>query len=153
MNFTSRTRLTIEDKNQLIRLWNSEYPKDLTFTDLSEFDTYINGLDNASHRLVINDQEQIMGWYFDFDRDGERWFAILLNSDIQGLGIGRQLLNAAKNEWKTLHAWVIDHNNDKKLNGDWYISPLPFYIKNGFQVKGTRLDLTHISAVQINWTK
>ena len=64
------------------------------------------------------------------------------------------MLNTLKNDENTLNGWVIDHNSDKKLNGNIYQSPLEFYIKNGFEtLSETRLELEIMSAVKIKWTK
>ena len=60
----------------------------------------------------------------------------------------------AKEKENSLNAWVIDHNRDLKANGDAYRSPLEFYLKNGFKLlSDIRLELTNISAVQVNWIK
>ena len=53
-----------------------------------------------------------------------------------------------------LNGWVIDHNNDKKINGLTYFSPLKFYEKCGFEIQtDNRLELDKISAVKIKWVK
>ncbi|MCB0473527.1 MAG: hypothetical protein KDC56_10755, partial [Flavobacteriaceae bacterium] len=53
-----------------------------------------------------------------------------------------------------LNGWVIDHDNDYKINGELYKSPLNFYLKNGFQKSSDRrLELEKISAVKIKWKK
>ena len=64
------------------------------------------------------------------------------------------MLDKLKENENTLNGWVIDHNSDKKLNGNFYQSPLEFYIKNGFEtLSETRLELEIMSAVKIKWTK
>ena len=75
-------------------------------------------------------EEKIKGWYFDFNRDSEKWFAMILDASIQGQGFGRQILNQAKEKESELNGWVIDHNNDLKANGEYYKSPIGFYLKN-----------------------
>lgn len=63
------------------------------------------------------------------------------------------MLDKIKNNEKALNGWVIDHNNDKKKNGQHYISPLKFYEKCDFRVlSDIRLELDKISAVKIKWT-
>lgn len=68
--------------------------------------------------------------------------------------IGTELLNTRKQNNSILNAWGIDHDTDLKLNGTIYKSPLPFYLKNEFEVLSTtRLDTDKIKAVKIKWTK
>ncbi len=87
-------------------------------------------------------------------REGEKWFAIIVDSDFHGQGLGTELLNRAKAKESELNGWVIDQDNDVKQNGDSYLSPLGFYLNNGFeQLKDKRLELQHLSAVLIRWDK
>jgi hypothetical protein len=68
--------------------------------------------------------------------------------------IWAKILNLAKEKETELNAWVIDHNNDIKKNGNKYKTPLEFYLKNGFEkLTENRLELEKISAVKIKWTK
>ncbi|MCL6265746.1 GNAT family N-acetyltransferase [Flagellimonas sp. 2012CJ39-3] len=98
--------------------------------------------------------EKIQAWYFDFTRENEKWFAIILSSKVQGKGLGTKILNMAKQKESILNGWVIDHNKDHKRNGQPYKSPLGFYLKHGFKkIPETRLELDHISAVKIKWKK
>jgi hypothetical protein len=49
---------------------------------------------------------------------------------------------------------VIDYSKDKKKNGEFYISPIKFYEKNGFKrINSEGLELEKISAVKIKWTE
>lgn len=117
-----------------------------------DFENYLEILTNQSHIVMIDEKQCIKGWYFDFIRDEEKWFAILLDSKIQGQGFGTQLLKQAKEGASELNAWVIDHDNDLKQNGEFYKSPLPFYLKNGFEKhSGIRLELDKLSAIKIRW--
>ena len=73
---------------------------------------------------------------------------------MSGKGFGTQLLNLGKEKESVLNGWVIDHDKDKKRNGENYISPLNFYLKNGFEVfPDNRLELEKLSAVKIRWKK
>lgn len=141
-------------KKQVFDLWNSEYPEKLTYQNLNEFDNYLQNLNNRKHFLLINNIDFILGWALTFDRDNEKWFAIILSEKLQGKGLGRKMLDEIKNNEKELNGWVIDHNNDKKKNGQPYISPLTFYQKCDFEIlSDDRLELDKISAVKINWTR
>ena len=103
---------------------------------------------------MIDANKEIKGWYFDFIRNNEKWFAIILDSKIQGKGYGTKLLELAKQKENVLNGWVIDHNRDKKKNGASYISPMNFYLKSGFEkLAKNRLESEKISAVKIIWRK
>lgn len=135
-------------------LWNAEYPKNLTHPNLINFENYLNELTNQYHNLLIDESGIIKGWYFDFDRNNEKWFAMILASEIHGKGFGTLLLNEAKKRESTLNGWVIDKTNYLKQNGEGYKSPIPFYLKNGFhKLPEIRLELEHLSAVKIRWEK
>ena len=79
---------------------------------------------------------------------------MVMDSKLKGKGLGTKLLSKAKEKNSELNGWVIDHNKDVKQNGDYYISPIDFYTKNGFKIiTETRLELNTISAIKIKWTK
>ena len=136
----------------IFELWNAEYPKNLIHLNLSDFEDYLNTLANQHHILLTDENGVIKGWYFDFDRADEKWFAIILDTEIHGKGFGTVLLNEAKKKESILNGWVIDKTDYFKQNGSRYISPIPFYIKNGFKLlPEIRLELEHLSAVKIIW--
>lgn len=139
-------------KGQLFELWNREFPYKLSYKSLDEFNGYLLKLNNLTNFILLNEENIIEGWSFSFEREGERWFAIILSEQIQGLGLGRKMLDKLKNKEKELSGWVIDHNNDLKQNGTVYHSPLSFYLKCGFVIlNDVRLELDTISAVKIKW--
>lgn len=140
-------------KEQIVKLWNAEYPLGLAYESMAGFDEYLSKTGNPLHYL-IEENYQLIGWMATFERENERWFSIILDSRHQNKGLGRLLLNEAKKEVKALNGWVLDHNSAKKLNGDFYLSPLDFYLKNDFNViDDIRLETEKISAVKIQWTK
>ena len=154
MEFVKRLYLSDSEKLEIFELWNNEYPKNLSYHSILEFDEYLKDLTEQSHILVMDSKGKIIGWYFDFIRDNEKWFAIILDSRIHGKGLGTKILDLAKEKEDELSAWVIDHNRDKKLNNEFYKSPLGFYLKNGFKkLSENRLELHKISAVKIKWNK
>lgn len=102
---------------------------------------------------MTNKENLILGWALKFERENEKWFAIILSEIIKGKGLGRKMLNELKKEEQVLNGWVIDHNNDKKKNGQLYVSPLKFYEKCDFEIiVNERLELDKISAVKIKWS-
>ena len=152
MEFIKCLSLSESEKLEIIDLWNNEYPEKLSYKSNEEFDKYLKNLVEQSHILLIDLNRKIRGWYFDFKRENEKWFAIILDSKIQGKGFGTKMLELAKLKENELNGWVIDHNRDKKKNGEFYNSPLDFYLKNGFiKITTDRLELDKISAVKIKW--
>lgn len=144
--------LNDSDLIQLYRLWNDEYPVGIGYRNLENFKMYLNNLQDLSHFLLVDDSKQIMGWAFSFKRENADWFALLISDSFQKRGYGKIFLDKIKSRCTELYGWVIDHNNDLKENGEPYMSPLQFYIKNDFIVlPDERLELDNISAVKIRW--
>ncbi len=125
--------LTKSQKDEILFLWNREYPKRLNETRES-FEAYLQKTENHQHFLMLDDANEIIGWAYTFDRDGERWFSIIINSLYHGIGLGRKMLDQLKQTEERLNGWVIDGANEIKLNGEFYPSPLIFYLKNDFEV-------------------
>jgi GNAT superfamily N-acetyltransferase len=154
VEFKKLKELSKTHKEEVLNLWNNEYPEKLNYKTLQDFEYYIESLAEQSHILMINEQQEIKGWYVDFMRENEKWFAIILDSKLQGKGLGTRILNMAKEKEIDLSGWVIDHNSDRKKNGEIYKSPIEFYLKNGFKrLEKIRLELEIISAVKIKWRK
>jgi hypothetical protein len=147
------TDLNEQAKNQVFDLWNNEYPEKLSYNNLTEFDNYLQNLSDLTHYLLTSNENLILGWALTFERENEKWFAIILSEKIKAKGLGRKMLNELKKAEQVLNGWVIDHNNDKKKNGQLYVSPLKFYEKCDFEIlNDERLELDKISAVKIKWT-
>ena len=154
MKFINTSQLSKKQRKEILEIWNHEYPRQLNYSTLGDFDNYLKKLEDPSHIVVVDEKDRIKGWYVDFIREGEKWFVIILDSELHGKGLGTKLLNLAKAKEIQLNGWVIDHDNDKRKNGAPYNSPLAFYLKNGFErLPDVRMELEKISAVQIKWTK
>lgn len=137
-----------------MRLWNEEYPEQLQHKDMDSFNAYLQPLQEQAHILLIGEDVRVYGWAFTFTRDGERWFAIVLDSAIQQNGFGKFLIDKLKAKETRLCGWVTDHSNDKKQNGEPYRSPMNFYLKNNFVVlPDCRLESEKLSAVKVIWEK
>lgn len=153
MKITTTNHLYTEQKQQILQLWNNEYPEKLAYKSIESFENYLEKLNEVNH-FLLTDDEKIHGWAITFMRDDETWFAIILSGNIHGEGWGTKILNQLKQNKTELNGWVIDHSNDRKLNGSFYKSPLEFYLKNEFKVlSDIRLELEIMSAVKIKWTK
>ena len=154
MEFIRQIVLSKADKKEILTLWNDEYPEKLNYRTLSEFEKYLGSLTEQSHILMKSENHRIKGWYFDFVRENEKWFAIILDSNFHRKGYGTELLNLGKEKESELNGWVIDKQDYKRKNGKLYKSPLIFYLKNGFEkLDNERLELEKISAVKIKWKK
>lgn len=154
MKIIETKHLTIQQKNVIFELWNQEYPTQLAFTEIDALDIYLQNLENQQHFFALNENEQIVAWAFTFERDSERWFAIIIDSKQQRKGLGSLLLNVLKEKEQILTGWVTDHNNYTKQNGEIYPSPLPFYLKNGFAVcENVRLKTEKLSAAKIRYVR
>ncbi|MFN0204221.1 MAG: GNAT family N-acetyltransferase [Bacteroidia bacterium] len=144
----------VNDCPQLLTLWNQEYPLNLQYQSLADFQKYLQSLENAKHFLWVDEGEQVKAWAFTFDREKERWFAIILSEEVQGLGYGRKIMALLQETENELNGWVTDHQHYIKMNGQPYLSPMGFYEKCGFSVlMGQRLELPQLSAVKIHWKK
>lgn len=146
--------LSLEQKDSLMQLWNKEYLAKLNLKTIEDFELYLNGLSETKHYLLFDDADEIQGWTFTFLRESENWFAIILNSEIHGKGIGSLLMNEIKKNNTSLNGWVIDQENEIKHNATFYKSPLQFYIKNDFIIYSEiRIENEKLSAVKINWKR
>ncbi|MBK7426571.1 MAG: hypothetical protein IPI60_05840 [Saprospiraceae bacterium] len=136
---------------QIFRLWNNEYPAQLGYSDLEGFEKYLAALVNPIN-FILRQDKNLLAWAVAFDREGERWFAIIVGSGTQKKGHGTLLLNTLKSEEPSLCGWVTDHERYVKSDGSPYPSPLGFYIKNGFKVlSDIRFENEKLSAVKIIW--
>lgn len=152
METLQTSQLSLEQKASLRLLWNNEYPVSLCLEQSSDFDDYLASLESAKHFLVI-EQNSIIGWFVEFVRNTEIWFAMIIDRKFQGKGIGTHLLTDAQNRKVKLLGWVIDHETELRSDGSIYPTPLSFYMKNGFVVNaGTRLEIPNLSTVQIEWS-
>ncbi len=151
IEFLKTEDLTKDDRQGLYHLWNSEYPAGISYAALSGFDIYIQGLSQAEHVLAKDELGNVLGWYVQFVRGGANWFVLIIDHKVQHTGLGSKLLKIACKEGTTLYGWVVDDDDETKLDGTIYQSPLGFYIKNGFELMEERLELETISAVKIKW--
>ena len=144
--------INFSQKEEIMSLWNNEYPVQLAHDSIEYFENYLNGLKEAKHILAYNEKNKVVGWFVHFLREEERWFAMIVDTLCHGKGIGSELLNNAKSETTVLNGWVVDHENYLKKNNEVYSSPLNFYLKNGFQVLEDRLEIETLSAIKVRWT-
>ena len=147
-------QLSSEQKQEILDLWNEEYPANLQYNDISELDEYLKKFEDQNHMLLIDENDRVKGWYADFLRDDERWFLAILHSEIQGRRFGTQLIEMAKKANEELNGWVIKEEIYLKRNGEMYRSPIEFYRKNGFEIfDQIQLKTEKVNAIKIRWSK
>src|SRR3989337_271677 len=96
MNFTEIKTLNDRQKLGIIEMWNNEYPKELSLDGLAEFDQYLNTLSDKNHLLLSDENGTVKGWLIYFVRSNEQCFVMLLDSSLQGQGLGSKFLSLAK---------------------------------------------------------
>jgi GNAT superfamily N-acetyltransferase len=148
MGIIKTKSLTTKQFQQINRLWNEEYPLKLK----DRFQLLLDGVNDYNHYLIEDKDKNILAWAVDFEKDNEIRFSIIVDKNQQGKGLGVKLIKKLKNDLEEFYGWVIDHNDDKKSNGENYESPLSFYIKHGFKVLHTkRIETDLLKAVKIKF--
>jgi GNAT superfamily N-acetyltransferase len=133
---------------QINKLWNEEYPAKLK----DRFPILLEGVSKYNHYLIEDIYKNIIAWAVDFEKEGEIRFSIIVNKSYRGRRLGTRLMERLILEHKQLYGWVIDHNNDLKLDGTYYQSPMNFYLKLGLvAMHDCRIDNDMIKAVKVKW--
>lgn len=154
MHITKSISLSISEKQTIFLLWNAEYADHLSHGDVGSLDAYFAKLENTTYYLLKDEEEVMLGWAITFDREDDRWFAIIISENVQGNGFGKMMMDRLKYDEVVLNGWVTDHNEDVRSDGRPYLSPLDFYVKNGFEVLGdARFEKGRLKAVKIRWER
>lgn len=154
MNFLETRILSYDQKEQIRSLWNREYPISIQLKAPKNFEDYLSKLEDHYHILVLDNNEQIIGWFFDFIRGKERWFAMIVDSNYQGKGLGSELLKRGQSRHVILNGWISDSPDHKKANGETYRLPNRFYTKNGFEIfPEVRLETPALNSIKIQWRR
>jgi GNAT superfamily N-acetyltransferase len=103
--------LTHKQEEQIAALWNEEYPVKLA----DRFRLLLEGVENYNHYILEDEQQNVIAWAVDFEKENELRFSIIVRSDQQGKGLGSSLVEKLKIENEEFYGWVIEHNNDLKL--------------------------------------
>lgn len=141
----------IEDTFQL---WNREYPKLLGHKDRFSFRLFLSQLEDVQHRLVEDENKVVVAWHFQFTRDLENWFGLIIDRKHQKSGIGSELIRASKMKNLELNGWVIEESIYEKEDGSIYNSPLDFYLKNEYKQIGHDIfKSNNVKVIKIRWQK
>ena len=145
MEIIKTKNLSESQYQQIHDLWNEEFPIQLK----DRFGLLLNGVRNY-HHYIIEENDRVLAWAVEFEKDNETRFSILVRKEYQGKGWGSMLLDRLKQDLGEFFGWVIDHGDDIKQNGEVYTSPLSFYTHRGFEVlRDQRIDSEMIRAVKI----
>lgn len=148
MNIIKTKTLNDIQSGQINQLWNEEYPVKLK----DRFPILLDGADWYNHYLIHDDKSDVIAWAVDFEKEKQVRFSIIVSTKHKGKGLGGLLIDKLKEENKEFYGWVIDHNDDLKSNGEHYQTPMPFYLKHGFEIlNDVRIDNEMIKAVLIKW--
>ena len=152
MKLLEQNKLNSLEIRDLWHLWNNEYPVQLNYEKLEDFEKYLESLENCFNILLI-DCGEIIGWSFSFNREDERWFGIIISENYQSKRYGSLMLNKLKERESQLNGWVIDKANYYKKNNTPYKSPINFYLKNEFKIiNDFILETPKFSAIKITWS-
>lgn len=153
MRIETKPDLTGEQKQIIMRLWNAEYPAKISYTSISDFENFLDGVSERTHYLLFDDDEALRGWLMTFTREGERWFSVIVDGSSQKKGFGRALIDEIKRRESEIHGWVVPHSDSLKTDGTPYVSPLEFYRKNDFEVlENVVNNKSGLPLVKITWT-
>jgi GNAT superfamily N-acetyltransferase len=143
------TQLAEKHHAQINALWDDEYPTTLA----GRFPMLLDDAILFKHFLILNEKENLLAWAVYFQKDEEIRFSILVDRKHQGLGYGKQLIDALKNELPEFYGWVVDKPYFIRKDGSAYPSPLSFYLHLGFNViREQRIDSDMISAVKVKFS-
>lgn len=141
--------LTNQQFEQINQLWNDEYPLKLK----DRFPILLDGVENFNHYIMEDANHNVIAWAVDFEKENQIRFSIIVSFCHQEKGFGGLLIEKLKQENDEFYGWVIDHNEELKSSGEFYQTPMPFYLKHGFEIlNDNRIDNEMIRAVLVKWS-
>ena len=153
MQLITKTALSHNEKEAIRQLWNVEYPSVIAHKTPASFDAYLAALEDQNHALVIDENQVIQAWFFDFVRKSERNFAMIVSRKAQGRGLGKTLINQAQTHHSNLNGWVVKTKGLLRADGSGYPNPKDFYLKCGFTILEDQIWKTEaFESMMIRWT-
>lgn len=154
MIYQTAPQLNTSQKEQLCDLWNREYPVNIRHQRLAGFEAYLAGLQDPCHRLLLAEDGSVCAWLVDFQREGNRWFAMLVAGEYQGMGLGTSLLRKAMEAQNQLQGWVVAGTDYLRQDGSPYHPPLGFYRKMGFSIHHDQvLETDTLETIMVRWAR
>ena len=140
--------LTPKQLEEIDILWNAAYPRQLK----GRLDLLLKDNSKTFHFYRLDESGKINAWSVLFEKEQDLRFSILVSREHQKKGLGSALLTEMKKEGLAFSGWVIDHDEDLLSDGRNYLSPLNFYLKNGFSIDVShRLNNEMIKAVLVRY--
>jgi len=154
MKYLTSNQLNESQLAQVFTLWNNEYPSDINHNSKEHLQQYISGLAKPNHTLIEDGEGKIIGWFFDFMLNEERWFGMIVSPTHQGKGYGKELIKRAKNNYSELNAWIVCSTEYLKENGETYNPPTEFYRKMEFEIfPDLKFESNLLKTIKIKWKK
>ena len=154
MKYLTTKTLSALQKKEIIALWNAEFVTTIRMGGVEDLEKYLAGVTNHCHLFMLDEAGVIKGWFFTFDREGQRWFVMIVSSGFQGKGYGSALVAKGKEGHSELNGWVVDSLDYKIQNGITYRPPLDFYRKNGFEILPEIVQETpRLRTIKIRWAE
>lgn len=148
MRITKTKIISQLQTEQINALWDIEFPEKLN----GRYPLLLEEATSFDHYIIEDDAQKIIAWAVIFEKDQQIRFSLIVAANQQQKGLGGLLIERLKSDNQEFYGWVIDHNDDLKTNGEHYLSPLPFYLKHGFEIlNDQRIDSPMIKAVLIKW--
>lgn len=139
-----------DDLKTIFQLWNSEYPKGISYQAVDDLKNFLRPL-GKKHHYLIRSEELIIAWLVTFDRANERWFSIIVDPQKQGQGYGRKMIQHVLRMEPILNGWVVADNEHLKIDGRPYSSPISFYSSLGFKIdRSQRLENEQVKCIKIS---
>lgn len=143
--------LSDADREAILHLWNTHYPRELCYTDAAELAEYLAGLHHSRHVLVEDTEQNLLGWLCTFERDSSEWFVIILDDKVQRKGLGSRLMEDIQASYASLRGWMLESNDLVRRDGSPYASPARFYSKLGFELADEVLEAKGLTFSKILW--
>ncbi|MCK9481611.1 MAG: hypothetical protein M0R38_07620 [Bacteroidia bacterium] len=55
MRIIRQTELKDKQKEEILKLWNNEYPEKLAYNSIADFENYLNKLTKQNHYLLVDE--------------------------------------------------------------------------------------------------
>ncbi len=140
-----------KEMHEIFEIWQEGFPKNVVFDSLSDFQAFVGRL-VAPTFLLTYDSGAVAAFLIYFTRDDNTWFIMAVSQAQQRRGLGRLLIQKAQLLNLSLYGWVVATGGYSLLNNEPYISPLAFYIKQGFRGNfDEKLAAKGLATVRIEW--
>lgn len=151
MKIETQSQLMSEDESSIFNVWNSVYPREVCFNTNGDFSTFLSALAAQTHLIIRDEQRNLLGWLMLFDREGARFFVLLVGEGQSKKGIGTSLVREMMRLEAEVQGWVVPHSHYQRSDGAPYISPMPFYKKLGFEELDEVRAKNGLETVRIRW--